>query len=302
MYMDPGMPDADPLHIGHMQVDNRGVAEYGIGQLHEEILVYTTTCATPPGNCQRVVQIEAPSDGEPIQMSTEIRRDGKLELRHSFRWIRTSRGPGEQAGAPESGAVHVSPVVPPTAQAWISRLTGKFEYKGLATSCSLPAGKPCEPPSLVQECERIGSGVGVRCKRAMEFAQLREPAARLSAAFELWGFDPVARGMVNATASPAAFGGVGSLYFSAGPLLRDTVTLTWRCSTRPGCKPSQWSVGINDEGKRVQLFLVPTLSDGTTLKGRAGRVQVAEMLRIANEGADPAVSSPRTRTPSPRRP
>lgn len=286
----------DSQYIGHMQVDGRGLAEIGLGQLFDDTLIYKAACADLSGNCQRVVQIEAPPDGGVIRMNVEIQRDSKLEARYVFHWHRTTIAV-TTADDPQSVA-SVRPgssIMPAAVHNWAASLVGAFRADMfvpgktvVAKECagSSPLEFSCDLLSSNQECQSIGSGPGVRCIRDMDWHETRVPASRSQAAFELWGYDPVARRMVTGIAfpaSPTAIRGLGGMTFATGSLLGRTLTLTWLCPRHSDCSSEQTRVIIPPDGRHVRH-----------LTGNRNEFRI--LTRVVD------TSAPRSRNTSPRRP
>lgn len=76
--------DLNYLNVLSMQVDNRGMADSGVGDLRGDTLTTTTPCADLPGNCKRVSRIEARPDGKLIRMQIDIEQDARRVARYAF--------------------------------------------------------------------------------------------------------------------------------------------------------------------------------------------------------------------------
>jgi hypothetical protein len=262
----PTGPDQAPesQYIGHMQVDSRGLAEIGLGQLFDDTLIYRASCADLPGNCQRVVQIEAPPDGKVIRMSVEVQRDSKLEARYIFQWHRTAQALAALDTPGPSATVNAgSSVMPGAVHNWAGKLVGKFLFAHISTTkllpqeCAHPASFQfiCDTMSSDQECLSVGSGPGVRCIRDMGWQETNVPATRVLAGFELWGYDPVVQRVVTAIAypaSPMAIRNLGGMTFATGSLRSDTLTMTWLCPRGSACASPQTRIVIPPDGSHIR--------------------------------------------------
>lgn len=76
--------DLNYLNVLSMQVDNRGMADSGVGDLRGDTLTTTTPCADLPGDCKRIARIEARPDGKLIRMQIDIEQDARRVVRHAF--------------------------------------------------------------------------------------------------------------------------------------------------------------------------------------------------------------------------
>jgi hypothetical protein len=76
--------DPDRIGVRYMQLDNKGIAEGGLGLLNGETMSSTIPCADIPGDCKRTVRIEAQSDGKLIRMQIDIDRDSTRLVRYMF--------------------------------------------------------------------------------------------------------------------------------------------------------------------------------------------------------------------------
>ncbi len=76
--------DPDKRGIHFLQVDNKGIADGGVGLLLQDTLTTKVPCEGIPGNCQRITKITAKADGSLIQTVTDIEQDGVLVLRYTF--------------------------------------------------------------------------------------------------------------------------------------------------------------------------------------------------------------------------
>lgn len=76
--------DLNFLAVHSMQVDNRGMADSGMGNLRGNTLTTTTPCADLPGECRRISRIEARPDGKLIRMQIDIEQDARRVIRYAF--------------------------------------------------------------------------------------------------------------------------------------------------------------------------------------------------------------------------
>jgi hypothetical protein len=289
----------DPQFINHMQVDSRGLAETGMGQLFDDTLIYKTRCADLPGNCQRVVQIEAPPDRKFVRMSVDIERDSKLAVRYFFQW---NRVPQAQDASDSSGQIVVAhtrgAIMPADEQTWLRKLVGNFRSEDVTQECIFLMAlseeqrlKPCAlDKSGRTECLGIGDGPGVRCMSNMGWRESRAPASRHNPAYELWGYDSVARRIVRAWASPALLDNVGGAMSWSGKLGGNRLTFPPPCAYRPSCKTHVFTMA--PDGGNVRIGLIhPT-----------GEAIHSTRIRIVNGAAPTTPGAPRKRKPPPGRP
>lgn len=80
--------DPDRRGIHFLQVDQRGIADGGVGYLLGDVLTTTAPCEGIPGNCQRITKIDAAPDGKLIQMQVDILREGVRVARFHFEMTR----------------------------------------------------------------------------------------------------------------------------------------------------------------------------------------------------------------------
>jgi hypothetical protein len=76
--------DPDKLGIHFLQVDNKGVADGGVGLLTGDTLTNSDQCVGVAGDCRRTTRITARPDGKLVQMQTDIVQDGQLVARYLF--------------------------------------------------------------------------------------------------------------------------------------------------------------------------------------------------------------------------
>lgn len=76
--------DPDKRGIHFLQVDNKGVADGGVGLLLGDTLTTKAPCEGIPGNCQRTTKITAKEDGSLITTVTDIEQDGVVVARYNF--------------------------------------------------------------------------------------------------------------------------------------------------------------------------------------------------------------------------
>lgn len=70
--------------IRSLQVDSRGMANGGPGELRGNTLTTTTACVDLPGNCTRVSRVSAQPDGKMIRIEVEIVRDANRVAHYVF--------------------------------------------------------------------------------------------------------------------------------------------------------------------------------------------------------------------------
>jgi len=91
--------DPDHRAIHYLQVDQKGIADGGLGYLDGDTLTTTAPCEGIPGNCQRITTINAQPDGKLIQMQIDIRQDEERTVRYTFVMRRLSQpAPGGASG------------------------------------------------------------------------------------------------------------------------------------------------------------------------------------------------------------
>jgi len=90
----------DPDHIGirYLQVDNKGLANYGQGYLVGDTLTTTTPCVGIEGECRRITTIDAHPDGNTTEMRIDIEQDFVRTVRFSFVLHRLSPGQFRRGG------------------------------------------------------------------------------------------------------------------------------------------------------------------------------------------------------------
>jgi hypothetical protein len=76
--------DPDELAVHYLLVDNRGVADGGLGYLKEDTMTTTDPCVGIPGDCTRTTRITAAPDGKLVQMQIDVVREGNLAVRYLF--------------------------------------------------------------------------------------------------------------------------------------------------------------------------------------------------------------------------
>lgn len=76
--------DPDRRGIHFLQVDQRGIADGGVGYLIGDVLTATAPCEDIPGNCRRTTRIDAQPDGKLIQMQVDIEQEGVRVARFHF--------------------------------------------------------------------------------------------------------------------------------------------------------------------------------------------------------------------------
>jgi hypothetical protein len=87
-YLDPAMVlyglDPDELAVHYLQVDNKGVADGGLGYLLGDTMTTRDPCVGIAGDCTRTTKITARPDGQLVQTQIDIERDGQLAVRYLF--------------------------------------------------------------------------------------------------------------------------------------------------------------------------------------------------------------------------
>lgn len=272
-------------YFGHLQVDSYGIATGGRGWLVDDTLISREPCADFP-DCQRVVRLEAPPDAKVIRMRVDLERKGTLQVRHDFQWNRQTElqaagtyatAAVTPAGSPARSGVNGSINVPPSIEAWLRRLPGKFSLGvydenacwAVETSRAMvrplggawPEPRNCRrssderaamnnrPPDV--ECQGIGAGPGVRCVMYMAWPESGIPVSRpphqtLNSSYLMYGYDPLGGGIALVLVVPVAVNGPAG--FSAGLLEGDTLTYISDCGRPPCTTTEQMSIAPGAEG------------------------------------------------------
>jgi hypothetical protein len=76
--------DPDELAVHYLLVDNKGVADGGLGYLKGDTMTTADPCVGIPGDCTRTTRITAEPDGKLVQMQIDIEREGQLAVRYLF--------------------------------------------------------------------------------------------------------------------------------------------------------------------------------------------------------------------------
>ena len=76
--------DPDELAVHFLMVDNKGVADGGLGYLLGDVMTAKDPCVGIPGDCTRTTRITAPPDGKLVEMRIDIEREGQLAVRYLF--------------------------------------------------------------------------------------------------------------------------------------------------------------------------------------------------------------------------
>lgn len=76
--------DPDELAVHYLLVDNRGVADGGLGYLLGNTMTTKDPCADIPGDCTRTTRITAPPDGKLVEMTMDVEKEGQLAVRYYF--------------------------------------------------------------------------------------------------------------------------------------------------------------------------------------------------------------------------
>lgn len=93
--------EVDWIALRYMLVDSRGTAEVGRDYLRGNTFSATSDCVGIPGDCKRVMRVNARPDGKLVQMQIDIMRDSRLALRYLFVMHKVGGTPGTSAtGAP----------------------------------------------------------------------------------------------------------------------------------------------------------------------------------------------------------
>lgn len=88
--------EVDRIALRYMMVDSTGTSEAGMDYLRGNTFSATSGCIGIPGDCKRVMRVNARSDGNLVQMQIDIIRDSRLALRYLFVMNRTQRAPGKE--------------------------------------------------------------------------------------------------------------------------------------------------------------------------------------------------------------
>ncbi len=76
--------DPDELAVHYLQVDNKGVADGGLGYLLGDTMTTKDPCVGVPGDCTRTTKITAQRDGKLVQMQIDVEMEGQLAVRYLF--------------------------------------------------------------------------------------------------------------------------------------------------------------------------------------------------------------------------
>jgi hypothetical protein len=76
--------DPDELAVHYLLVDNKGVADGGLGYIKGDTMTTRDPCVGIPGDCTRTTKITAQRDGKLVQMQIDIEREGNLAVRYLF--------------------------------------------------------------------------------------------------------------------------------------------------------------------------------------------------------------------------
>jgi hypothetical protein len=76
--------DPDELAVHYLLVDNKGVADGGLGFIKGDTMTTADPCVGIPGDCTRTTKITAQRDGKLVQMQIDIEREGNLAVRYLF--------------------------------------------------------------------------------------------------------------------------------------------------------------------------------------------------------------------------
>jgi hypothetical protein len=85
--------EVDRIALRYMLVDSKGTAEVGSDYLRGNTFSVTSDCIGIPGDCKRVMRVNARPDGRLVQMQIDIIRDSRLALRYRFEMNRAGRAP-----------------------------------------------------------------------------------------------------------------------------------------------------------------------------------------------------------------
>jgi hypothetical protein len=243
-------------YVGYFNVDNDGVATGGKGWLLDDTLIARSPCTEFPGKCERVVRVEAPPDARVIRMRVDLERDGKVEVRYNFQWIRLAQEPLAEivtASVPEPVVAppvdgQVNAPVPPEVDAWLRHMVGKYrvtqnracryvrgpDKAAGCTESSADAAVAIKNGPAEAQCQGVGAGPGMRCVVHMEWPESGIAPDRWSrestAQFMLYGFDPVQRGIVKLRLLPTVDTIGVSQLFEGGQLSDGELTF---CSNQP---------------------------------------------------------------------
>jgi hypothetical protein len=95
--------DDSILAIRSLQVDSRGMANGGPGELRGNTLTTSTPCVDLPGDCKRVSRVSAQPDGKMIRMEIEIVREAGRVAHYVFQARRVAEVPKSGKGNGQSG-------------------------------------------------------------------------------------------------------------------------------------------------------------------------------------------------------
>jgi hypothetical protein len=303
-------------YVGYLNVDNEGVATGAKGWLLGDTLIARSPCADFAGKCERVLRLEALPDARVIRMRVDLERDGKVEVRYNFQWIRIAPGlPAAVAAVGVLAPVAAPPVesrvytaVPPYVDSWLRRMIGKYrvtrhracryvrgpDKAAGCTEMAADAAVARETGPLEAECQGIGAGPGLRCVVHMEWPESGIPPKRWAKnhtpLFMLYGFDPVQRDITQLRVLPTV-DTVGASQLIGGQLRDGELTQCFdqACNIR-----SHERIAPNGEWIR---FASVTLRLGDPSVQEAGAWRMYRVI----EGSSGEAGSPR-RAPTNRSP
>lgn len=166
------------------QLDNRGVVEWGSGELVGDTFTSREPCVgiERAGTCQKITRITARPDGSAIAMVVDIRIDSRRVFRQTFL---LHREPGSQKGEPSGVSSptwakgedeHGAPLDAGArgrkraeADSWLRRLAGTFLIEGTYRN---RGGK--SPVRGTARCIGIGDGPGMSCEIAATWKAPKE--------------------------------------------------------------------------------------------------------------------------------
>lgn len=195
---DPAIQD-----LRSLQVDSRGVANGGRGELRGDTLTTTTACVNTPGNCLHTSRVRARADGMATRIEIEIVRDFERVAHYVFESQKVAEAPAiPRELSPASSSNSGSPGERRSGEqskmeAWLRRMVGRFyqfEYitiNGILRNHYIGGRMPDGSIVTVYgDCDAIGSGPGVLC---IHYAVQQEPGQEATYHFQqlvLLGMDP----------------------------------------------------------------------------------------------------------------
>lgn len=314
--------DGRKLFIVDFQVDDNGVATGGKGWVLDDTLISRSPCVDFSGKCERVLRLEAPPDGKVIRMRVDLEHDGKPEVSYNFQWIRLPQGSAAAVpteAAPTSSATRSAresqAAVPPEIDSWLRRMVGQYRIRTPRT-CAPPRGAnltdevscpetradvtdATRKGPVEAQCQGIGAGPGVRCVSNMGWPEDGNPASwrptrKGNPGFQLYGYDPVRRGIAVMSIAPTATSGPAAI--GVGHLQNDVlVSYPPDCAQPPHCNGIH-RVSFAPGGEWIQF-------SGTSASpsGEVALSLAFKLYRMQEGQPEEAVGRPRAPAVPPRR-